>query len=50
MRCVILDNHFISRARVRDYTIFNRNWQIKFFDSDHVTELYSKILLTSALE
>ncbi|QCQ65615.1 hypothetical protein falkor_74 [Salmonella phage falkor] len=47
---MVLDNHFISRTRMRDYTIFSRGWQIKFFDSDHVTELYSKILLTSAFE
>ncbi|QFG07392.1 hypothetical protein [Salmonella phage vB_SenS_SB10] len=47
---MVLDNHFISRTRARDYTIFNRGWQIKFFDSDQFTECYSKILLTSAFE
>ncbi|QEP29252.1 hypothetical protein HWC64_gp001, partial [Salmonella phage OSY-STA] len=23
---MVLDNHFISRTRMRDYTIFSRGW------------------------
>lgn len=47
---MVLDNHFISRTCAGDYTIFSGGWQIKFFDSDHLTELYSKILLTYVFE